>query len=59
MMAEQWLLKDGQPHAEIIIAEKPERAVDMGAEELQAYNRKISGATLYQLAATMIWALYA
>jgi len=45
-LAAGWLVKDGKPHAEIVIAEKPARAADLGARELQAYIEKISGAKL-------------
>jgi len=41
-----FLVKDGRPLAEIIIAEKPTRAAGLGAEELQAYLEKITGARL-------------
>jgi hypothetical protein len=43
---EAYLVKDGQPSAEIVIADEPPRTVSLAARELQAYIRKISGATL-------------
>ena len=42
----QFIVKDGKPQAEIVIAEDPARAVDLGAIELQRYLEKISGARL-------------
>ena len=36
------LVEDGQPRAEIIIAEKPPRMVNLAAFELQRYLHKIS-----------------
>ena len=41
-----WLVKDGQPRAEIIIADRPPRTVRLAAHELQTYVKKISGAYL-------------
>jgi tetratricopeptide (TPR) repeat protein len=41
-----FLVKDGQPQAEIIIAENPQRAVRFAAQDLQTYVGKISGAML-------------
>ena len=43
---ESWIVKEGQPQAEIVIADKPPRMVKLAAEELQAYIEKISGAKL-------------
>ena len=43
---ESWIVKNGQPQAEIVIADKPPRMVKLAAEELQAYIEKISGAKL-------------
>ncbi len=43
---ESWIVKEGQPQAEIVIAEKPPRMVKLAAEELQAYIEKITGAKL-------------
>ncbi len=40
------LVKEGQPMADIVIADKPPRTVKLAAEELQAYVEKISGAKL-------------
>ena len=40
------LVKDGQPQAEIIIAENPQRSARLAAHELQTYVQKISGAKL-------------
>lgn len=44
--AESFLVKDGRPQAEIVIAEKPARAVKIAASDLQLYVEKISGAKL-------------
>jgi hypothetical protein len=44
--AEFSLVENGQPRAEIIIAEKPARVAQLGASELQTYVEKITGATL-------------
>ena len=44
--AETYLIKDGKPQADIVIADKPPRMVKLAAEELQAYIEKISGAKL-------------
>jgi hypothetical protein len=41
-----YLVKDGQPQADIIIAEKPPRAVKLAAAELQTYIEKITGAKI-------------
>jgi hypothetical protein len=43
---ETFLLKDGQPYAEIIIAEDPPRTTHLAARELQTYVENITGATL-------------
>ncbi len=43
---ETFLVKDGKPNAEIIIAEKPQRTTRLAAAELQTYIEKISGAKL-------------
>ena len=40
------LVDDGNPCADIVIADKPPRMVKLAAEELQAYIEKISGAKL-------------
>ena len=44
--AEEFLVKNGKPRAEIIIAEKPARMTKLAASELQAYLEKITGARL-------------
>lgn len=44
--AEPALVEDGQPHAEIVIAEEPARMAKLAAKELQTYVEKISGAKL-------------
>ena len=44
--AEAFIIKDGQPRAQIIIAENPQRAVKFAAEDLRTYIEKISGAKL-------------
>jgi len=37
---ERLLIKDGQPRAEIVIAEKPARMAKLAAKELQAFVGK-------------------
>jgi hypothetical protein len=44
--ADAYLVQDGRPRAQIVIAEKPPRAVPVAARELQVYVRKLSGAEL-------------
>lgn len=44
--AETFIVENGQPRAEIVIAEKPERMVRLAAHDLQTYVKKISGAHL-------------
>src|SRR5712672_663653 len=44
--ADAFLVKDGQPQAEIVIAENPQRAVRFAAQDLRTYVEKISGARL-------------
>ncbi len=44
--AEQHIVENGRPRAEIIIAENPARSAEFGAEELQRYLKKITGARL-------------
>ena len=44
--AQAFLVHDGQPRAEIVIAESPQRSVRLAAQELQDYVAKISGAHL-------------
>lgn len=46
MGADAWLVRDGRPQAEIVIAEEPARATRLAAQELQTYLEKISGARL-------------
>ncbi len=43
---EPYLVKDGKPYADIVIADKPPRMVKLAATELQTYIEKISGAKL-------------
>ena len=38
------LVQDGQPRAELVIAEQPPRMVKLAAAELQGYVAKLSGA---------------
>ncbi|MGQ9505151.1 MAG: DUF4838 domain-containing protein [Thermogutta sp.] len=45
-VANSWIVENGQPRAEIVIAEKPLRTVRLAAAELQDYLEKISGARL-------------
>ncbi len=42
--SERFLVKDGQPKAEIVIAEDPPRTTRLAAQELQSHVEKISGA---------------
>lgn len=44
--AEALLVENGQPRAEIVVAEKPARMAKLAARELQSYVEKISGAKL-------------
>jgi hypothetical protein len=44
--AKLFLVENGKPNAEIVIAEKPARAAEFGAKELQTYLEKITGARL-------------
>src|SRR6056297_2820877 len=44
--AATWIVEDGQPQAEIVIAERPARAAEFGASELQTYIERITGARL-------------
>ena len=44
--AELYLVRDGKPQAEILIAEDPPRTTRRAAEELQIYIEKITGAKL-------------
>jgi len=44
--AEPFLVENGQPRAEIVIAEKPARGARLGASELQTYVEKITGCRL-------------
>ncbi len=46
LAAETWLVENGQPRAEIVIAEAPARMTKLAAQELQTYVEKISGAKL-------------
>ena len=44
--ADTFLVENGQPLAEIVIAEKPARMTKLAAKELQSTIAKMSGATL-------------
>lgn len=44
--SDAFLVKDGQPQAEIVIAAEPPRSTRLAARELQTYIEKISGARL-------------
>lgn len=44
--ADSFLVEDGRPRAEIVIAEKPPRTTRLAAVEFQTYAEKISGAKL-------------
>ncbi|MCX6906488.1 MAG: DUF4838 domain-containing protein [Verrucomicrobia bacterium] len=43
---DRMIVENGQPRAEIVIAEKPARMAKLAAKELQTYVEKISGAEL-------------
>jgi hypothetical protein len=45
-MGRSFIVKDGRPQAEIVIADAPPRTVTLAAEELQTYVEKITGARL-------------
>ena len=45
-MAETFIVKDGQPQAEIVVSKDAPRMTKLAAEELQNYVEKISGAKL-------------
>ncbi len=45
-LAEPFIVENGQPNAEIIIAEDPPRTVHLAARDLQVYLEKITGAKL-------------
>lgn len=44
--AETYIVENGRPRAEIVIAEKPARTVRLAADDLRKYIEKISGARL-------------
>ena len=44
--ADTFIVQDGQPRAEIVVAERPARMAKLAARELQTYVEKISGAKL-------------
>ena len=44
--ADSFLVEDGQPRAEIVISDKPQRSTRLAAQELQDQIVKISGARL-------------
>jgi hypothetical protein len=44
--ADTFIVKDGHPCSEIVIADEPPRATRLAAQELQTYVEKISGAKL-------------
>lgn len=46
VLGKAFVVKDGQPHAEIVIVERPARMAKLAADELQEYVLKISGAKL-------------
>ena len=43
---ETFIIKDGQPRAEIVIAEKPTRTAKLASTELQRFIQRISGAAV-------------
>ncbi len=46
VFADGYIVRNGQPMAEIVTADEPASSVQLAAAELQEYIRKISGATL-------------
>lgn len=44
--AQPYIVKDGRPRAQIVIADRPTRMQSLAAEQLRTYIRKISGAEL-------------
>jgi len=44
--AAPWIVEDARARAEIVIADKPARAAEFGASELQTYIEKITGCRL-------------
>jgi tetratricopeptide (TPR) repeat protein len=46
LAAQQMIVENGQPRAEIVIAEEPSRSTRLAANELRTYLEKISGAEL-------------
>jgi len=44
--AATWIVEDGKPQAEIVIAERPARSAEFGASELQTYIEKVTGVRL-------------
>ena len=46
MKAAPWIVESGQARAEIVISDKPARAAEFGASELQTYVEKITGCRL-------------
>jgi hypothetical protein len=44
--AERFIVRDGRPEAEIVIAERPQRTVRLAADELQTVVKQITGARL-------------
>ena len=44
--AARFIVEDGRPRAEIVIADRPSRMVSLAARELRTYVKKISGAKL-------------
>ncbi len=51
LRAEQFIVKDGTAHAEIIISDSPTRTQRLAARDLQTHIKKISGAELEILSA--------
>ena len=48
-LGETYLVKDGQPRADVVISAQPARMVKLAGAELQDYLLKISGANLCKL----------
>ncbi len=44
--AETYIIQDGKAEAEIVLSPKPARTAEFGAQELQTYLEKISGARI-------------
>jgi hypothetical protein len=46
VLAEAWIVKDGQPRAQIVLSDKPARMTRLAATELQTHIEKMTGAKI-------------